>query len=137
MECAWFERRIALVDAKRQVDELNARAIYWLEKTEGWTRLEAEAKHRHVLWIAADPDRRPRNAPPLRMRLRCWREVIIEPLGGKPLRVMQEGLRGDDERTAARAIERWRGQDGSRERVPVNVQSAKIARRQRVPMPPP
>ena len=132
-ECAWFERRLALVDAKRQVDELHARNMWWQEETSRWKRLDDNARYRHVQWIAADPYRLPRSAPPLHLRLRCWRTIAIEPDGEAPTQVMEEGLRRDDERTADRAIRRWRSKNASRAGVPVTVRSVKIARRQPKP----
>ena len=39
---------------------------------------------------------------------------MIEPVGSEPVHVMEEGLRGDDERTAERAIGKWRAQAPSR-----------------------
>ena len=136
-ECAWFERRITLMDAQRQVDKLHARTMAAREELARWTRLDDVARYRHAQLIAFESYEDVFSAPPLHMRLRCWREVLIEPAGGTPVRLTEEGLRGDDERTATRAIERWRAQAPARADVPITVRSVAIAKRQSRPMPPP
>ena len=55
-EGAWFERRLALVDARRQVDELNARALALRETTAFWKRVEEATRFRHVQWVAETDD---------------------------------------------------------------------------------
>ena len=65
-------------------------------------------------WIGTRGLDGPRRAPPLRMRLRCWYEVVIgaEKVGRIVLR--EEGLRGDDAPTTSRAIRRWCELEGIR-----------------------
>ena len=79
----------------------------------------------------------PRYAPPLRMRLRlrCWYEVVIEGAKGRRIVLREEGLRGDDARTTSRAIGRWRELEGKGAREPIAVREFRIAKRQPRPMP--
>ena len=78
-----------------------------------------------------------RGAPPHRMRLRCWREVVIETGKRKRVVLREEGLRGDDARTAARAIGRWREVGEERADEPVAVREVRVARSQPRPSDPP
>ena len=48
----------------------------------------------------------------------------------------EEGLRGDDARTAARAIDRWRSTDAKHENEPVAVGEVRVAKSQPRPMAP-
>ena len=63
-------------------------------------------------WIGARGLDGPRHAPPRRMRLRCWYEVVIGTAKGKRVVLREEGLRGDDARTTSRAIGRCRELQG-------------------------
>ena len=38
----------------------------------------------------------------------CWRDIVLETSNGRRVVLREEGLRGDDYRTALRAINRWR-----------------------------
>ena len=134
-EGAWFERRLALVDATRQVDELHARALAMRETMGFWKRADETTGFRHVQWVLLEPYKGPCSAPPLHLRIRCWREVVIEPVGRAPVRMLEEGLWGDDERTAKGAVARWRTQAPSRAGVPVTVRSVSLAKKQPAPMP--
>ena len=103
-----------------------------------WTRLERRERHgfRYVNWIGARGLNGPRSAPPLRMRLRCWYEVVIETARRKRTVLREEGLRGDDACTATRAIDRWRKAQVQRATEPVEVREIRIAKSQPRPMPP-
>ena len=91
---------------------------------------------RYVNWIGARGLNGPRSAPPLRMRLRCWYEVVIETTRRKRIVLREEGLRGDDARTMTRAIDYWRKAQIQRATEPVEVREIRIAKSQPRPMPP-
>ena len=137
-EATWVERRVALVDAVRQVEEVRAESG-WLLPKEGegrWRDVDEEVCFRYVSWIGARGLNGPRSAPPLRMRLRCWYEIVIETTKRKRMVLREEGLRGDDARTAARAIDRWRSTDAKHENELVAVREVRVARSQPRPMAP-
>ena len=135
-EARWFERRIALVDAVRQVEEVRAQG--WLvrdEQQRRWHAAGGETRFRYVDWIGSGGPDGPSSAPPIRMRLRCWYEVVIETGAGNRVVLREEGLRGDDARTAARAIGRWRTRHARRANALVVVRGIRIAKRQPRPTP--
>lgn len=136
-EATWVERRIRLVDVGRQVAKIrakNSRSI--LSDAVGcWRNVERDFRFRHVNWIGARGIGGPLHAPPLRMRLRCWYEAVIATANGRRVVLREEGLRGDDARTASRAIGRWRERQGKAAGEPVAVREFRIARRQPRPMP--
>ena len=136
-EARWFERRIVLVDAVRQVQEVRAQG--WLvhdEQRRRWHAAGGDTRFRYVEWIGSGGPDGPSSAPPLRMRLRCWYEVVIETGAGKRVVLREEGLRGDDARTAARAIGRWRTRHARPANELVVVRGIRVAKRQPRPMPP-
>ncbi len=137
-EATWVERRIALVDARRQVARV--RAENWRVLSEDavkiWQSVEPEYRFRYVNWISARGFDGPDHAPPLRMRLRCWYDVVIETKTGRRVVLPEEGLRGDDLRTVNRAIARWRTQRGKGADEPFTVCEFRISKRQPRPMPP-
>lgn len=133
-EAAWVERRIALVDAVRQVEEVRAEG--WMLPKRGWRDVDEEKRFRYVNWIGARESSGPRSAPPLRMRLRCWYEIVIETEKRKRVVLREEGLRGDDARTASRAISRWRKAKEKHATAPVVVREVRIAKSQPRPMVP-
>ena len=137
-EATWVERRVALVDAVRQVEEVRAEGGWLLpEEDEGrWRGVGEEECFQYVSWIGARGLGGPHSAPPLRMRLRCWYEIVIETTKRKRVVLREEGLRGDDARTAARAIDRWRGTDAKHENEPVAVREVRVAKSQPRPMAP-
>ena len=137
-EATWIERRIVLVDEVQQVERVLSEFI-WMHRldTELWRDVEAETRFQHIEWIGSIRDARASSAPPLRMRLRCWYEVVAETARGKRFLLREEGLRGDETRTAMRAIERWRKSDSRRANEPVAIHEIRIAKRQPRPMPPP
>ena len=135
-EATWVERRIVLVDAVRQLQEVQAEG--WLlreEKMRQWHTVDEEACFRYVNWIGARGLAGPRTAPPLRMRLRCWYEIVIETAKRRRVVLREEGLRGDDQRTATRAIDRWRNTREERNELVV-VREIRIAKSQPRPMAP-
>lgn len=136
-EATWVERRIALVDACRQV--AGVRAESWLllseEAVEMWQGVEPEHRFRYVKWISAYRHEAPFHTPPLRMRLRCWYDVVIETKNGRRIVLREEGLRGDDERTAKRAVARWRKERGKWTDEPIEVCEFRISKRQPRPLP--
>ena len=137
-EATWVERRVVLVDAMRQAEEVRA-VDGWLllGKDEGrWRGVDEEGCFRYVSWIGARGLSGPHSAPPLRMRLRCWYEIAIETTKRKRVILREEGLRGDDARTAARAIDRWRRADAKHENEPVAVREVRVAKSQPRPMAP-
>ena len=105
-EASWVERRIALVDVQRQVAKVRAESRHALsgEAMECWRNAEIGTQFRYVSWIGARGLDGPRRAPPLRMRLRCWYDVVTVTASGKRIVLREEGLRGDDARTTSRAI---------------------------------
>ena len=133
----WVEFRIAFVDAERQVAKVRAENSWSFsgDAIERWRDVEEEACFRYVSWIGARGLDGPRHAPPLRMRLRCWYEVVIETAKGRRMVLRDEGLRGDDARTTSRAIGRWRKVQGKGAGEPVEVREFRIAKRQPRPMP--
>lgn len=136
VEAAWVERRIALVDAVRQVEEVRAEG--WLLPERGlpelWRDVDEEKRFRYVSWIGARDIFGPRSAPPLRMRLRCWYEIVVETEKRKRVVLREEGLRGDDARTASQAINRWRKAKEKHATAPVVVREVRIAKSQPRPM---
>lgn len=135
-EARWAERRIALVDAVSQVEAVCARRSRFPDREHpGWRDVEGGTRFRHVKLVGAHGFDGPWSAPPLGMRLRCWYEVPIR-VGRKPVVLREEGLRGDDARTAARAIARWRAAHPNRAIIPVAVGDVRIARKQPRPLPP-
>ena len=136
-EATWVERRIALVDAVRQVERVQAeRSLLRREPEPWWRRVDEEDRFRYVNWIGTREPAGRRSAPPLRMRLRCWYEIVIETERRKRVVLREEGLRGDDHRTAARAIDHWRRTQMENARDLVVVHEVRIAKRQPRPLPP-
>ena len=136
-EATWVERRIVLVDAVRQVGEARADGRLMNEEEQRqWRDVDTEQCFRYVNWIGARGLNGPRSAPPLRMRLRCWYEVVIETARRKRIVLREEGLRGDDARTTTRAIDHWRKAQVQRATEPVEVREIRIAKSQPRPMPP-
>ena len=136
-EATWVERRIVLVDAVRQVEEARADGRLMSEEEQRqWRDVDTEQCFRYVNWIGARGLNGPRSAPPLRMRLRCWYEVVIETARRKRIVLREEGLRGDDARTATRAIDHWRKAQVRRATEPVEVREIRVAKSQPRPMPP-
>ena len=133
----WVERRIALVDAQRQVTKVRAEKSWSFsgDTIERWRDIEEDVCFRYVSWIGARGLDGPRHAPPLRMRLRCWYEVVIETAKGRRIVLRQEGLRGDDARTTSRAMGRWRKVQDKGESEHVSAREFRIAKRQPRPMP--
>ena len=72
-EATWVERRIAFVDARRQVSKVRAENSWSFSRDaiERWRDIEEESCFRYVSWIGARGLDGPRHAPPLRVRLRC------------------------------------------------------------------
>ena len=135
-EATWLERRMPLVNAKQQVDAVRTEGGHLSggRKT-SWRVVEQDRRFRYVNWISAGPDLRAHtSAPPLRMRLRCWYDVVLELPRGKRVVLHEEGLRGDEGRTASRAIARWRKiREESASRL-VSVRDIRISRKQPRPM---
>ena len=136
-EATWVERRIAFVDGRRQVAKVRAENSRSLsgDAIERWRDIEEEACFPYVSWVGARGLDGPRHAPPLRMRLRCWYEVVVGTANGRRIVLREEGLRGDDARTTSRAIGRWRELEGKGAREPVAVLEFRIAKRQPRPLP--
>ncbi len=132
----WVERRIALVDASRQVDAINAECggLPSRNLISQWNDVEQQTCYQYANWIGARGLLGPRSAPPLRMRLRCWYEIVIETSARKRVILREEGLRGDDERTTTRAIARWRETSAKAGELILN-HDIRIAKRQPRPMP--
>ena len=136
-EASWFERRIVLVDAVQQVERvLSEINLLYKPDREVWRDAETETRFQYIQWIGSNRDARASSAPPLRMRLRCWYEVVAETAKGKRFLLQEEGLRGDETRTAMRAIGRWRKSNAKRANEPVTILEIRIAKRQPRPMPP-
>ena len=70
------------------------------------------------------------------MRLRCWYEIVIETGKRKRIVLREEGLRGDDACTVARAIDRWREAQERHANELVVVREIRIAKSQPRPMVP-
>ena len=138
-EATWVERRIALVDAARQMDKvcLQTSRLYSEEWKKLWPDVEAEKRFRYVEWLEAYGVHDRRSAPPLRLRLRCWHEIVIETATRKRVVLREEGLRGDDQRTAIRAINRWRETRAKSPNELVSVREVRIAKSQPRPVPSP
>lgn len=136
-EATWVERRLLLEDVPRQIETVRA-ASSWPFSRDAitpWRDIEPASRFRYVYWIGARGLDGPRHAPPLRMRLRCWYEAVIGTETGRRFVLREEGLRGDDARTASRAIGRWRTLHGKLTDEPVTVREFRIARKQPRPMP--
>ncbi len=135
-EATWVERRIALVDAARQVESLLAPNRLSLRSPEAaWRQVDESRRFRYVDWMATGALEK-RSAPPLRMRLRCWYEIVIVTPRGRRVVLREEGLRGDDERTVARATDRWRTDQAAGANPFVAIREVRIARSQPRPVPP-
>ena len=136
-EATWVERRIPFVDGRRQVAKARAEhsRSFSRDAIERWRDIEPESCFRYVSWIGARGLDGPCHAPPLRMRLRCWYEVVVGTANGRRIVLREEGLRGDDARTTSRAIGRWRELEREGAREPVAVREFRIAKRQPRPMP--
>ena len=136
-EATWVERRIRFVDVRRQVAKVRAEnsRSFSKDEIERWRDIEPESCFRNVSWIGARGLDGPRHAPPLRMRLRCWHEVVIGTAKGRRMVLREEGLRGDDARTTSNAIGRWREVQGNGTGEPVAVREFRIGKRQPRPMP--
>ena len=130
----WVERRLLLDDAAEQVETVTAED--WAMRVEGWRRwrrwreVGSHEGLRYVNWIAPYGVHDTRGAPPLRMRLRCWYEVVIETRGRKRIVLCEEGLRGDNVRTASRALERWRRSEARHRNELVVVRDIRVAKSQ-------
>lgn len=137
-EATWMERRLPLKDVPRQVAMASAEISWALSRDAiaHWQDVEPKSSFRYVRWIGARGLHGPRHAPPLRMRLRCWYEVVIGTKAGKRVVLREEGLRGDDARTTSRAIRRWVKLHGKTAGEPVAVREFRIAKKQPRPMPP-
>ena len=138
-EATWVERRLRFVDIRRQWAKVCAESSRSLFRhaVGRWRDVEEASRFRYVGWVGARGFDGPRHAPPLRMRMRmrCWYEVVIATAKGRRIVLREEGLRGDDARTADRAIGRWRERQGKEIGEPVAVREFRIARRQPRPMP--
>ena len=134
---AWVERRVVLGDAERQVQKANAAARWRFMDDVGqsWRPAEPNQRFQYVQWIGAWDSNFPNQPPPLRMRLRCWYEVVIKTDRAKSVVLPEEGLRGDQERTASRAIARWRKANALSANSLVTVLDVRIAKRQPRPIP--
>lgn len=137
-EATWAERRLSFEDVARQVAMVRAASRWSISRDTiaHWRDVEPESRFRYVYWIGARGLDGPRHAPPLRMRLLCWYEVVIGTETGRRFVLREEGLRGDDARTASRAIGRWRTLHGRPASEPVTVREFRIARKQPRPVPP-
>ncbi|MDE0281565.1 MAG: hypothetical protein OXN16_10870 [Gammaproteobacteria bacterium] len=137
-EAAWVERRLPLIDAVRQTDAVRlAEGLMGSSRPTAWHGVEPERYFRYVNWISARPEwNARRSAPPIWMRLRCWYDVVIEAPGARPVVLHEEGLRGDEARTAGRAIARWRETRGLGPGHPVQVRQVRISGKQPRPMSP-
>lgn len=135
-EAGWVERRLVLGDPVQQVAKIRVESWrrFDREQLDHWTDVEEDTCFRFVRWIGAHDG--PTGAPPLRMRLRCWYEVVIETAAHKRAVLREEGLRGDAERTASRAIARWRIQNPKHAEEAVALREVRIAKSQPRPMPP-
>ena len=135
-EAHWVERRLPLVDAVKQLEAVDDGS--WMARREQagrWRNAEEDAWFRYVQWIGSRELTGPQSAPPLRMRLRCWCEIVVETTKQERIVLREEGLRGDDRRTAALAVARWREADPERASEPVVVKEVRIAKSQPRPSP--
>ncbi|MDE0190141.1 MAG: hypothetical protein OXQ90_02185, partial [Gammaproteobacteria bacterium] len=137
-EAKWAERRIALVDAVRQVQKVRAGRMFPRgEPQEGWRDVDVEIRLPYAKWVGTLRDRRgPHRTPPQRMRLRCWYEIVLSDAKGKRTVLREEGWRGDAARTTDRALDRWRNIRAAHKNELVLVNEIRIAKRQPRPMPP-
>ncbi|MDE0039551.1 MAG: hypothetical protein OXU77_18640 [Gammaproteobacteria bacterium] len=134
----WVQRRIALVDAVEQVEAVRAGRLFLDEQgRDGWRNVHGDRRYRHVRWIGGLRDGlAPRRTPPLRMRLRCWYEIVVSNARGVRTILREEGLRGDTARTTDRALDRWRSTRAENSSELLLVNEVRIAKRQPRPMPP-
>lgn len=133
----WVERRIALTNALLQMETVRAedgRSPSGGAKAR-WYDVEEQKSFLYVRWLGSRGIFGPRSAPPLRMRLRCWYEIVIETAARKRLVLREEGLRGDGGRTMKRAIARWRETNAKTASELVVVREIRIAKKQPRPMP--
>ena len=137
-EATRVERQPPFEDVQRQMAMVSAEnsRLFSRDAIAHWRDVEPESCFRYVSWIGARGLDGPRHAPPLRMRLRCWYEVVIGAETGKRIVLREEGLRSDDARTTSCAIGRWRKLHGKPVNAPVTVREFRIARKQPRPMPP-
>ena len=136
-EATWVERRVVLVDAVRQMEKVRGEGELLPRKLKRrWRDVDENQHYRYVRWISTRWPTRTYNAPPLRMRLRCWYEIIIETSDSKRVVLHEEGLRGGEARIATRAIDRWRNTRANRSNELVAVREIRIAKKQPRPFPP-
>ena len=137
-EATWVERRLPFEDVPRQVAMVSADNSWSISRDAiaHWRDVEPVSCFRYVSWIGARGLDGPRHAPPLRMRLRCWYEVVIWTATGRRIVLREEGLRGDDTRTTSRAIGRRLKLHGKAANEPVAVREFRMAKKQLRPMPP-
>ena len=137
-EASWVERRLVLGDPAKQVAKMRIESGRRFDRDHHahWTDVEDHTHFRFVRWIRAHGRDDSTSAPPLRMRLRCWYEIVIETAARKRAVLREEGLRGDAERTASRAIARWRMQDPKHAEETVALHEVRVAKSQPRPMPP-
>ncbi len=137
-EATWVERRLPYEDVRRQVEMVraaNSRRISE-DANRQWRDVEPDTRFRYVNWIGAHGLDGPGHAPPLRMRLRCWHEVVIGMKPGQRIVLREEGLRGDDARTTSRAIKSWARRHEMADTESITVREFRIARKQPRPMDP-
>ena len=134
----WIERRIALGDAARQVEAVRAGPVFLNdERPDRWRDVDTDRRFRYVRWIGGlRAGAVPSRAPPLRMRLRCWYEIVVSNAKGRRMVLREEGLRGDAARTTDRALDRWRSVRASSKNELVLVNEVRIAKSQPRPVPP-
>ncbi|MXY34754.1 MAG: hypothetical protein F4Y60_11840 [Boseongicola sp. SB0664_bin_43] len=137
-EATWVERRLPLQDVHRQVAMVRADNSWRLSEDaiKQWRDVEPDTRFRYVSWIGARGLQGPSHAPPLRMRLRRWHEVVIGTKPGQRIVLREEGLRGDDARTTRRAVENWARRQGIAKTESIMVQEFRIARKQPRPIDP-
>ncbi len=126
----WIERRVALVDAVRQWERAAVGAVH---DQEHWKPIRPGERFRTVGWISRDilKGRRP---PPVFLRTRFWHDVHIVTDGGRRTVLREEGIRGDVDRTAVRAVMRWRRKRRSRSGMRVTIRSVGVSPRQPRPL---
>ena len=138
-EARWVERRIPYVNVERQIFKMRASCGHMIRSAdaEKWQVLKPSRSIRFVHWMRSPRGKKHGSTPPIRMRFRCWYEIVIETTNGKRAVLREEGLRSDDHRTASRAIKKWRRCNGISDAEPISVAGFRISKKQPRPQDPP
>ena len=135
----WVERSVRLsADPRDHYDALRIEQDnHYYSKPKGpWRFVDEAVDYRYVSWFGVRGAHGHRSAPPLDLRLRCWRTVTLRAEDGREHKVDVEGLRDDDDRTARHALSLWRAAKPGRQDMRLQAVRVDVAKRQPRPLSP-